>query len=272
MRNMLTQLEILQEGADGAAPHLIDHVKSESRYMREQMEKVFASQLQKILKDISWPNPDSTVTESLQGEFSTVVEKLLELQRPDLEAHEKLNDGHRTLEPLVLLPLKVLIEPLELGFRYHFEGDRPTNRLERPEFFLSHVIERILAKYIGFMEMFIQPILLRKFRSTDLALNYSYIDASSALLTAALPMLRNKIFTTLPQILQQPPLLSHLIHEVMKFDTEIRDEWQYDGGSRGEVWKGLAFEVLSKDQVFQKWLTAEKDCKSIKSCYWQLPH
>lgn len=261
MRDLLTQLEDLQSSADGAAPHLIDHARSKAKYMADQMEKVFASQLKKVLKQISWPNPEATVPESLQADFTTAVEKLLNLQKPDLIASEKLNDGTRIVQPLVLLPIKVLIEPLTLGFRYHFDGDRPTNRLERPEFFLSHVTERILSKYIDFVEAFIQPILLRNFRSTELGLNYSYIDASSALVTAVLPMLRTKIFSILPQIIKEPSLLSHLIHEVTKFDTELRDGWQYNGGSRSELWKGLVFDVLSRDHVFTAWLTAEKNCK-----------
>ena len=32
-------------------------------------------------------------------------------------------------EPLILLPLEVMVKPLELRFRYHFDGDRPTNKL-----------------------------------------------------------------------------------------------------------------------------------------------
>lgn len=34
-------------------------------------------------------------------------------------------------EPLVLLPLEVMVRPLELRFRYHFDGDKPTNRLDK---------------------------------------------------------------------------------------------------------------------------------------------
>ena len=34
-------------------------------------------------------------------------------------------------DPLVLLPLEVMIRPLELRFKYHFDSDRPTNRLDK---------------------------------------------------------------------------------------------------------------------------------------------
>ncbi|KAF2666574.1 hypothetical protein BT63DRAFT_375958 [Microthyrium microscopicum] len=259
IRKLLSELEDLQVTAEGAAPHLVDHTKSKTLYLREQLEKAYSRQFEDILKEISWPNPDGAVSESQHERFARAVSKLLELQLPELEKQEKLNDGSRAVEPLVLFPFKVMIKPLELGFRYHFEGDRPTNRLERPEFFLSHVTERILAKYIDFVEHYVQPVLLEKFRGTDLALNYAYIDSCSAFITSLLPMVRNKIYSVLPQVLKQPPLLSHLIHEVTKFDTELRNEWQYDGGSRGLVWHGLAYEVLSKDDVFVQWLKVEKD-------------
>lgn len=34
-------------------------------------------------------------------------------------------------EPLVLLPLEVMVKPLDLRFQYHFSGDRPTNKLDK---------------------------------------------------------------------------------------------------------------------------------------------
>lgn len=34
-------------------------------------------------------------------------------------------------EPPVLLPLEVMARPLELRFKYHFSGDRSTNRLDK---------------------------------------------------------------------------------------------------------------------------------------------
>lgn len=35
------------------------------------------------------------------------------------------------VEPLILLPLEVMVKPLELRFKYHFDGDRPTNKLDK---------------------------------------------------------------------------------------------------------------------------------------------
>jgi len=40
-------------------------------------------------------------------------------------------DGLRGEGPLILLPLEVMVKPLEMRFRYHFDGDRPTNRPDK---------------------------------------------------------------------------------------------------------------------------------------------
>jgi hypothetical protein len=200
----------------------------------------------------------------MEAEFRDCARKLLDLQKPELESKELASTSSKA-SPLVLLPLKVMVKPLELGFKYHFEGDKPTNRLDRPEYFLSHITDKLLNQYSDFMVDNLQPILLDEFRGSSLALNAAYIDATSAFITALLPMVRAKIFTILPKVSAQPQLLSHLIHEVMSFDATIRDDWRYDAGHGDDGWRGLAYEVLATDDWFKTWLNVEKECKIILS-------
>lgn len=35
----------------------------------------------------------------------------------------------------MLLPLEVMVHPLELRFKYHFSGDKPTNRLDKVPYY-----------------------------------------------------------------------------------------------------------------------------------------
>jgi hypothetical protein len=254
-------LEPLEEAEQGSTPLLRVHVERVTRDLQQKIESEFSTRFEKVLKQMNWPNQDMNMTESLEVDFDTSFDKLLDFQMPELQSHEDSNEVSTNPEsPLVLLPLKIMVRPLELGFRYHFEGDRPTNRLERPEYFLNHITESFLDQYNDFMIERVQPLLLQQFRNTSLGLNPAYVDATSAFITALLPMVRNKLLTTLPK-LSEPQLLSHLIHEVIKFDTTLREDWRYDDGSRGEPWKGLAGEILNQDEYFEKWLKVEKDCK-----------
>ena len=72
-------------------------------------------------------------------------------------------------------------------------------------------------------------------------------------------MLRHKISAILPDITDKPQLLSHLIHELISFDTSLRDEWSYDGGNSIDTWKGLTREVLVERSCFPRWLSVEKN-------------
>ena len=61
-----------------------------------------------------------------------LVQSVLSLYHSELRSrdnHEK--DRLHNEEPLVLLPLEVMVKPLELRFRYHFDGERPTNRPDK---------------------------------------------------------------------------------------------------------------------------------------------
>ena len=119
----------------------------------------------------------------------------------------------------------------------------------------------LLNSYDDFFATHFQPILTSHFKGSSLALSPVYIDSTSALITAVLPMLRRKIQNYLPNIAHQPQLLSHFIHELMLFDTSLSNEWGYDGGYGADRWKGLTWEILVKLDWFGKWLQVEKDCK-----------
>lgn len=73
-------------------------------------------------------------------------------------------------------------------------------------------------------------------------------------------MLREKISLFLPQISNYPQLLSHFIHELMKFDREMRETWNYAPDPYADDnWKGITWEVLTKQSWYDRWLQVEKD-------------
>ncbi|KAF1973558.1 RINT-1 family protein-like protein [Bimuria novae-zelandiae CBS 107.79] len=259
LRSLHTRLIRLQDEAEGAAPQLLYHVDQITQALRSKILDAFSADLDKVLKKIKWPTPKAAIGSGLQDEWETAVLKLLDLQMPELDGVDYAQGQANKIKlPAVLFPYQVLVHPLEMRFRYHFDGDKPTNRIDRPEYFLSH-ITTLLSDYSRFVVEYVQPILLKQFRGTDVALNPVYIDATSAFITALLPMLRTKIGALLPKVAAQPQLLSHLMHEVMGFDNTIREEWRYDGGYGLEGWKGLSWEFLVQGDWFGRWLQVEKD-------------
>ncbi|RAL15465.1 RINT-1 family protein [Aspergillus homomorphus CBS 101889] len=258
LRSISRSLNEAQPAAEGAAPHLVDYVGKLVSALREQMKDNFSQRLQETMDRMKWPSKDLQFSDDVHGEWKENVELLLGLQIPELIGRASVSEHHCT-EPPVLLPLEVMVHPLELRFKYHFSGDKPTNRLDKPEYFLAHVTD-LINNFGSFFASSLQPIFDEKAKQVGSDLEWNFYNASHAFITALLPVLRHKIATFLPQISTHPQLLSHFVHELMSFDNEVRESWNYlpDPYAAGD-WKGMTWEVLTKQGWFDRWLQVEKD-------------
>lgn len=149
LRNIVLSLKDAQPAAEGAAPHLVDYTEKLASTLRQQMKNHFGSRLQKTLEQMKWPTRELNITDNLLAQWSQDVGLLLDLQTPyvsslvtglvfsndglvsrELRSRDTLSPG-QSLEPPVLFPLEVMVHPLDLRFKYHFSGDKPTNRLDK---------------------------------------------------------------------------------------------------------------------------------------------
>lgn len=259
LQQLVTSLRPLQEAAEGAAPHLLDHIIQQVEKVKAHIQKSFSDDLEGTLKKMNWPKATSTVPMALQEEWERNVGRLLDLQRPDLEARDKHAGSHpSTADPPALLPLEVLVRPLEQRFAYHFSGKKPTNRLDKPEYFLSHT-EKLIEGYSEFIQNSVQPLLIKHFRGSDLSLTPAYIDAICAFITALLPMVQRKIISFASQVTSQPNLLSHLVHQVLDFDKLMGENYDYTPESPSAPWRGLSYFLLDTSGYFQRWLDVERE-------------
>ncbi|PWY92435.1 RINT-1 family protein [Aspergillus heteromorphus CBS 117.55] len=258
LRNISRSLIEAQPAAEGAAPHLVDYVEKLASALREQMKAEFTRRLQGTMEEMKWPSKDLNFPEELQAQWTENIKLLLGLQKPELQDRASAS-AHSSTEPPVLLPLEAMVHPLELRFKYHFSGDKPTNRLDKPEYFLAHIMD-LINNFGGFFASYLQPIFDEEAQSVGADLKWNFYNASHAYITALIPVLRYKISTFLPQISTHPQLLSHFVHELMNFDNEVRESWNYlPDPSSNEDWRGMTWDVLTKQGWFDRWLQVEKD-------------
>ncbi|EEP82617.1 conserved hypothetical protein [Uncinocarpus reesii 1704] len=260
LRAITSALESMQMAAEGAAPHLVDYAMKLADNLKGALRKEYSKNLQTVLERMNWPSRDLKTDSPLIDEWQKWTELLLQLHEPDIVSQAALLQGekeHRNIP--VLLPLEEMVHPLDLRFKYHFSGEKPTNRLDKPEYFLSHIID-LVNTYSGFFMSYLQPIFDKRSLNCDRLLLPVYSNAVFSYITALLPMARQKISATLPHIANHPQLLSHFIHELMQFDSDIRDTWGYTPEfSHDRAWKGLTWETLVKEDWFAQWLQVEKE-------------
>src|SRR5271154_6214266 len=84
-------------------------------------------------------------------------------------------------------------------------------------------------------------------------------SALAEFITALFPILQHKIDYIMPDLLKNPSLLSHFMHENLVFDTTLREEYLYIPAGK-EKWDGLIQYSLKSPRVFATWRDTEKNC------------
>ncbi|OAL73820.1 RINT-1 family protein [Trichophyton violaceum] len=258
LRSIETSISTGQDTVEGATPYLLDYVTKVSGGLKDSIRVEYTDKLQNILDKMKWPMKELP-TESLIDEWMRWCDLLLEFQEPDLTSVTiKKGPGDQS-DLLILLPLEVMSRPLELRFKYHFSGDRPTNRLDKPEYFMSHVLD-LINTHAEFFSTYLQPILNKRALNGTPLLRSLYSDAVSSFISSLLPMVRQKALSLLPTVSKHPQAFSHLIHELMNFDNELKSSWSYPSNAMEEnAWKGITWEILTKESWFSEWLQVEKN-------------
>jgi hypothetical protein len=187
------------------------------------------------LTEITWPKNQPSLNEEI---FSSLLVWGLEI--------EVNNRDISPVRPLPLEVFKILCEPLKLRFNYHFNSERETNRLDKPEWALNHVLGQV-DEYKLFFNRVVQPIIQTR-KPSLLALD--------EFITALLPMVYSKATDSLDQLAQDHELESHWYEELINFDNSLNAKYFYQPRDV-KYWKGVSGDILSQDGRFEKWLKIE---------------
>lgn len=231
-------------GSEGL--HLVDHIEAVAHGLWTEMKKTMSTELEAVLTKRRWPRVD---TESqMDREWTACVEKLLDLQMPELVHTPGL---------VSLLPFDVMAKMFVAEFRFHFLSDKPTSNLQAVG---SHCFPWFLAtidKWEAFFRDNLGHLLSAKFRDGPLDTKTAYLDPVCALVTAMLPVMREKVQAVASEAVKTPAYLSGFMSELMTLDDNIRTRYSYDGSDPDLGWPGLAADVL--DDHFDAWFRVERD-------------
>ena len=82
LRNISNALKSAQPAADGAAPHLVDHVSQVADKLRTSIAEDYTVKFESTLAKMKWPSQNLDLTGSSVQEWSHWCELLLDLQEP----------------------------------------------------------------------------------------------------------------------------------------------------------------------------------------------
>ncbi|GAA5876838.1 hypothetical protein JCM3774_000787 [Rhodotorula dairenensis] len=263
-------------GGDQSAPKnltgLTSHLVALTTSVWHALVKTLSARLLEKLETLGWPQPFAEALDPYEdqrvAEFQTAFVDLLTLEHLQatnpIPASNKLSQSvsASSNRPKPLLALQPLVHPLLLRFKWQFEGSRGTNRIDKPEYPLSHVLN-LLTAHERFLGEDIQYLL-----DTN---GFEHIDAVNEFTSLLLPPLVSRLRHHLPQLLSMPPVLAHTVYQVVEFDQQLRsrgykprtwptvlkpdEEVQEEEGE----WEGLSETILGRQEWFDKWIDGERE-------------
>ncbi|XP_073694563.1 RAD50-interacting protein 1 [Garra rufa] len=238
---------------ESGCSHLQAFLRETLRFWHKILKDKLASDFEEVLTQFHWPfisPPTQTLSppanaQELNSQLELLVSQLLSLQTSDdLTAEKKetpARPGQSQATPLSL-PIQIMLLPLSKRFRYHFTGNRQTNNLSKPEWYLTQVLIW-MGNSSNFMDEKIQPILDRAGAKVN-----ARVELCRGLLTLA----QEKLTHDAPRLLYDDALFCHLVDEVLQFEKELRSTHSYPRAYPGVL------HILLEETVFQKWLSVER--------------
>lgn len=247
-----------EEGPANQALHLVTMLNDLLERTWADIKHVLFETLTEASEKMQWPSAVNYASVSVEerGAFEKAFVDLINLQLQGDNLHKSTNPkGSRPLASQSPYPLEALLRPIALRFKYHFDSTRQTNKLDKPEWFFTHILNTAHDH-----RSFMQTIIQRLFQSTK----YKQIDAWQEFIVLLLTLPTRKLERTIPLILSHPPLLAHTIYQSLSFDSALLEEgFKYEttmgASQRGiSTWPGLSDVILGKREWFQVWLEAEQ--------------
>ncbi|XP_077018362.1 RAD50-interacting protein 1 isoform X4 [Tamandua tetradactyla] len=239
----------------GSMINQIEETERHLTYLKwiSQIEEL--SDFEEVLAQLHWPfiGPPQTQTglsrpataPEIYSNLETLFCQLLKLQTSDelLTEPKHLPEKYSLpASPSVILPIQIMLTPLQKRFRYHFRGNRQTNLISKPEWYLAQVLMWI-GNHTQFLDEKIQPILNKIGSPVNARLDFS---------RGLMMLVLEKLAIDIPSLLYDDNLFCHLVDEVLLFERELHNVHSYPGTFAS------CMHILSEETCFQRWLTVER--------------
>ncbi|XP_077018146.1 RAD50-interacting protein 1 isoform X1 [Tamandua tetradactyla] len=249
----MAELDIkLQESS---CTHLLGFMRATVKFWHKILKDKLTSDFEEVLAQLHWPfiGPPQTQTglsrpataPEIYSNLETLFCQLLKLQTSDelLTEPKHLPEKYSLpASPSVILPIQIMLTPLQKRFRYHFRGNRQTNLISKPEWYLAQVLMWI-GNHTQFLDEKIQPILNKIGSPVNARLDFS---------RGLMMLVLEKLAIDIPSLLYDDNLFCHLVDEVLLFERELHNVHSYPGTFAS------CMHILSEETCFQRWLTVER--------------
>ncbi|XP_063783105.1 RAD50-interacting protein 1 [Pseudophryne corroboree] len=254
---LVSMAELAIKLQDSSCIHLLKFIRSTVQFWHKILKDKLTSDFEEVLNHLNWPfigphqsrTPVSASSSASLTDFFTSLDtlftQLLKLQISDeliSTPKQMLQKYSLPASPTIILPMQIMLKPLQKRFWYHFTGNKQTNVLSKPEWYLTQVLMWI-GNHTTFLHEKIQPILNRA---------GSHVNAKMEFTRGLVILVLEKLSVDIPCLLYDDVLFCHLVDEVLLFQRELHTAHGYPSSLPN------CMHILSEDTFFQRWLTVER--------------
>ncbi|KAF8058265.1 TIP-1 family-domain-containing protein [Lyophyllum atratum] len=247
----------VENGSSEQTLHLVRFLEKIRDKTWADIQGTLSISLNATAEKIGWPMVLDYASASVEDRsaFEHKFRNLLKLQTWD-EKNRISQPSQQREGKDGLYAIQALVLPISLRFKYHFEGNRQTNRLDKPEWYFTHILN-VAHEHRIFMESVVQRLLdSSEYRGIDAWHEFTYL---------LLPVLMRKLKQSIPSLLPHPPLLAHTIYQALTFDAALAEEGfliQATSAAKqrnpNDKWEGVSEVILGNREWFETWLLGEK--------------
>ncbi|VVC45233.1 Hypothetical protein CINCED_3A025352 [Cinara cedri] len=203
-----------------------------------------------ILNQINWPfmvsNSSKVKLDDYKQNFQHLASMLIQVQLPENDCFDLNKSSTSELMDHfshISLPIAMLIVPFRKRFFYHFTGKKQTNKLDKPEWFLSRVLNWI-KEYRNFVVDWMGPVYKEN--------NLRPIDSQHEFIIGLMQSVVVKLESDLSFFQLEDSIFSHIIDETLAFEQELHKVYGYPSDYPSVT------EVLTQAPIFFKWINMER--------------
>ncbi|KAK6029685.1 hypothetical protein OSTOST_04201, partial [Ostertagia ostertagi] len=220
------------ELTDNSYSTFVDGLKSLAPELNEFARKG----LNQVLLAIKYPFEDSIDTQAYASEITTIASMLSLIYL----ITEYLQKGTGCEEVY-----RVFLDPIGVRFAFHFYGDRKTNDIWKPQWYLSQTLNWIQVN----LNFFVTAVGIV---AKQLGISMSPASTFYKYLSE-LPIVKTKTLLKQEIVLNDVLLFSHLLDECISYETQLR-EMDPDGYSSSIL------TLFCNQEVLNRWIEIENEC------------
>uniref|UniRef100_A0A182Q7G6 RAD50-interacting protein 1 n=1 Tax=Anopheles farauti TaxID=69004 RepID=A0A182Q7G6_9DIPT len=230
------------------APHLKMYARKTAFHWHDVLTAKYSAEFEALLKTIKWPNLNQSLeqfnpSKDHINKLVLLAEYLFLVRLPGDQELLNVKLTPCIICPHYATPVELFVRPFRLRFQFHFTGNKQTNRIDRPEWYLTQVLTWAKENHIFVGQHFQSPALRAGIANSSVRLEF---------VRGLVQLAIEKLVVDIEQIVLDEALFAHLIDEVLPFEQDLKTTLGYPNSYPSVV------SVLVQPVYFLKWMAIEK--------------